>query len=279
MRLYWDKRQLIEQIKIKRSFLCVGLDTEIEKIPKHLLLTDDPVFEFNKAIIKATSDLCIAYKPNWAYYEAMGINGMNSLQKTLAYIPNDCMIIADAKRGDIDTTASRYAKAFYDGWNVDAVTLSPYMGQDSIMPYLTHQGKYAILLGLTSNSGANDIQLKKTDDAHYIFEEMIATSKVWGNPDNMMYVVGATKAEYMMKIRKIIPDHFWLVPGIGAQGGNFEEVIKYGINDQVGLIINNTRGIIYQSSETDFDVKARAEALKWQQKMEPIVLEKFALNS
>jgi len=253
----------------------VGLDTDIKKIPPHLLKTEDPVFEFNKSIIDATSDLCVAYKPNWAFYEAMGIAGMISLHKTLHYIPSDCLIIADAKRGDIDSTAQKYAEAFYHFWHADSVTLSPYIGKDSVLPYLNYEGKYAILLGLTSNAGAADLQLKTLSSGQYLFEETIAQSKSWGNKNNMMYVVGATKVDYMQRIRKLIPEHFWLVPCIGAQGGNVEEVIRYGCTDEIGLIINNTRGIIYPSVGKDFAHLARTEAGYWKSLMEDVIRDRM----
>lgn len=270
-------QQLIEQIKLKKSFLAVGLDVDLDKIPKHLLELEDPIFEFNKAIIDATHDLCVAYKPNTAFYEAYGIKGWMSLQKTINYINDtypDIFTIADAKRGDIGNTSSMYAKAFFEDLNFDSVTVAPYMGKDSVEPFLAFQNKHTIMLALTSNEGAFDFQTL-TVDGKELYKQVLETSKTWKNAENLMYVVGATKAEYFTEIRKIVPDSFLLVPGVGAQGGSLSEVCKYGMNANVGLLINSSRGIIYASNGNDFAEKARAEALKMQQEMEQIVSLKF----
>ena len=270
-------QQLIEQIKLKKSFLAVGLDVDLDKIPKHLLELEDPIFEFNKAIIDATHDLCVAYKPNTAFYEAYGIKGWMSLQKTINYINDtypDIFTIADAKRGDIGNTSSMYAKAFFEDLNFDSVTVAPYMGKDSVEPFLAFQNKHTIMLALTSNEGAFDFQTL-TVDGKELYKQVLETSKTWKNAENLMYVVGATKAEYFTEIRKIVPDSFLLVPGVGAQGGSLSEVCKYGMNANVGLLINSSRGIIYASNGNDFAEKARAEALKMQQEMSAIVSLKF----
>ncbi|SDW91130.1 orotidine-5'-phosphate decarboxylase [Flavobacterium degerlachei] len=270
-------QQLIEQIKIKKSFLAVGLDVDLDKIPSHLLELEDPIFEFNKAIIDATHDLCVAYKPNIAFFEAYGIKGWMSLQKTINYINDnypDIFTIADAKRGDIGNTSSMYAKAFFEDLNFDSVTVAPYMGKDSVEPFLAFENKHTIMLALTSNEGAFDFQTLLLDGKE-LYKQVLETSKTWKNSENLMYVVGATKAEYFTEIRKIIPDSFILVPGVGAQGGSLSEVCKYGMNDNIGLLINSSRGIIYASKGTDYAEKARAEALKMQQEMEGIVNSKF----
>ena len=271
-------QQLINQIKIKNSFLCVGLDVDLDKIPAHLLALEDPIFEFNKAIIDATHDLVVSYKPNTAFYEAHGVKGWISLQKTIQYInenyPN-IFTIADAKRGDIGNTSSMYAKAFFEDLNFDSVTVAPYMGKDSVEPFLAFENKHTILLALTSNEGAFDFQTLNTDsegsEAHELYKQVLETSKRWKNSHNLMYVVGATKAEYFTEIRKIVPDSFLLVPGVGAQGGSLAEVCKYGMNENIGLLINSSRGIIYASNGTDYAEKARAEALKMQQEMEVLI--------
>lgn len=266
--------QLIEQIYTKKSFLCIGLDVDLNKIPKHLLQTEDPIFEFNKAIIDATHDLCVSYKPNTAFYEAYGLKGWQSLQKTIDYINQNfpkIFTIADAKRGDIGNTSSMYAKAFLEDLNFDSVTVAPYMGKDSVEPFLAVENKHTILLALTSNEGAFDFQTKISGETE-IYKHVLETSKKWKNSQNLMYVVGATKAEYFAEIRKIVPDSFLLVPGVGAQGGSLKEVCKYGLNASVGLLINSSRGIIYASNELDFAAKAREEALKLQKKMEEILL-------
>ncbi|HLP63777.1 orotidine-5'-phosphate decarboxylase [Flavobacterium sp.] len=266
-------QQLIEQIRFKKSFLCVGLDVDLTKIPTHLLNTEDPIFEFNKAIIDATHDLCVSYKPNTAFYEAYGIKGWQSLQKTIEYINQNypaIFTIADAKRGDIGNTSTMYAKAFLEDLNFDSVTVAPYMGKDSVEPFLAFENKHTILLALTSNEGAFDFQTRKVDGTE-LYKTVIETSKTWKNAENLMYVVGATKAEYFTEIRKIIPNSFLLVPGVGAQGGSLHEVCQYGMNENVGLLINSSRGIIYASNGTDFAQKAREEALKMQQEMESIL--------
>jgi orotidine-5'-phosphate decarboxylase len=266
-------QQLIDQIKIKKSFLCVGLDVDLNKIPKHLLELEDPIFEFNKAIIDATHDLTVSYKPNTAFYEAYGIKGWISLQKTINYINEkhpEIFTIADAKRGDIGNTSSMYAKAFFEDLNFDSVTVAPYMGKDSVEPFLAFENKHTIMLALTSNEGAFDFQTLNVDGKE-LYKQVLETSKTWKNSENLMYVVGATKAEYFTEIRKIVPDSFLLVPGVGAQGGSLSEVCKYGMNDNVGLLINSSRGIIYASNGTDFAEVARAEALKMQQEMETIL--------
>jgi orotidine-5'-phosphate decarboxylase len=270
-------QELIEQIKIKKSFLAVGLDVDLDKIPAHLLELDDPIFEFNKAIIDATHDLCVAYKPNIAFFEAYGIKGWMALQKTINYINDnypEIFTIADAKRGDIGNTSSMYAKAFFEDLNFDSVTVAPYMGKDSVEPFLAFENKHTIMLALTSNEGAFDFQTLLVDGKE-LYKQVLETSKTWKNSENLMYVVGATKAEYFTEIRKIVPDSFLLVPGVGAQGGSLSEVCKYGMNEDIGLLINSSRGIIYASKGTDFAEKAREEALKMQQQMEEIVKSKF----
>nr|WP_314835172.1 orotidine-5'-phosphate decarboxylase [uncultured Flavobacterium sp.] len=275
--------ELINQIRIKKSFLAVGLDVDLTKIPPHLLELEDPIFEFNKAIIDATHDLTVAYKPNTAFYEAYGIKGWISLQKTINYINEnfpDIFTIADAKRGDIGNTSSMYAKAFFEDLNFDSVTVAPYMGKDSVEPFLAFENKHTIMLALTSNEGAFDFQTLNVDgtrggaersEAKELYKQVLETSKTWKNSENLMYVVGATKAEYFTEIRKIVPDSFLLVPGVGAQGGSLSEVCKYGMNANVGLLINSSRAIIYASKGTDFVEKARAEALKMQQEMAAIL--------
>ena len=268
-----DKQQLITQIKQKQSFLCVGLDTDIKKIPTHLLELEDPIFEFNKQIIDATKEYCMAYKPNIAFYESRGVSGWNSLQKTLDYIPNDIFTIADAKRGDIGNTSDMYARAFFENMNFDAVTVAPYMGSDSVTPFLGFDGKWAILLALTSNKGGLDFQTFKNENGKQLFEQVLEISQTWGTDENMMYVVGATRAEQLSDIRKIIPNHFLLVPGVGAQGGNLREVAKYGMNQDCGLLVNSSRGIIYAGNGTDFAEKAGNEAQKLQQQMAIILSE------
>ena len=266
-------QQLIDQIQLKKSFLCVGLDVDLTKIPKHLLETEDPIFEFNKAIIDATHDLAVSYKPNTAFYEAYGIKGWLSLEKTIRYInenyPN-IFTIADAKRGDIGNTSSMYAKAFFEDLSFDSVTVAPYMGKDSVEPFLAFENKHTIMLALTSNEGAFDFQTLNVNGTE-LYKQVLETSKAWKNSHNLMYVVGATKAEYFTEIRKIVPDSFLLVPGVGAQGGSLSEVCKYGMNANVGLLINSSRAIIYASNGIDFAEKARAEALLMQQEMQAIL--------
>ncbi|NPA36913.1 MAG: orotidine-5'-phosphate decarboxylase [Chlorobi bacterium] len=266
-------QELFENIKKKKSFLCVGLDTDIARIPRFLLDATDPVFAFNKQIIDATHDLAVAYKPNLAFYESLGVNGWNSLEKTVNYIKYkypDIFIIADAKRGDIGNTSAMYARAFFDHMEFDAVTVAPYMGEDSVKPFMTYVDKWVILLALTSNKGAADFQYM-TENGERLFEKVIKTSKEWGTTDSMMYVVGATKAEMLGDIRNIIPDHFLLVPGVGAQGGSLREVAENGMNDKCGLIVNSSRGIIYAGDGEDFAAKARESALKIQQEMKELL--------
>ncbi len=263
-----NREELFENIKRKNSFLCVGLDTDVNKIPEFLFDREsddyDPVFEFNKSIVDATADLCVAYKPNLAFYESLGVAGWISLEKTIDYIRTnypDQFIIADAKRGDIGNTSAMYAQSFFDGLGVDAVTVAPYMGEDSVTPFLKHEGKWVILLALTSNKGAFDFQFTENkEDGDKLYEKVLKTSQKWANEDAMMYVVGATKAEMLSDIRKIIPNHFLLVPGIGAQGGSLEEVVKHGMNSQCGLLVNSSRGIIYASNGEDYAEKAREAA-------------------
>lgn len=270
-----NREELFENIKRKKSFLCVGLDTDINKIPEFLfdkLDGDfDPIFEFNKAIIDATADLCVAYKPNTAFYESIGVAGWEALEKTVDYIREkypDQFIIADAKRGDIGNTSSMYAQAFFENMGVDAVTVAPYMGEDSVSPFLSYDNKWVILLALTSNKGAFDFQFTESKDAEEkLFEKVLKTSQKWANEDAMMYVVGATKAEMLEDIRKIAPNHFLLVPGVGAQGGSLAEVVKHGMNSQCGLLVNSSRGIIYASNGEDFAEKAREAAKEVQAEM------------
>ncbi len=261
------KQELFDQIIRKQSYLCVGLDTDIHKIPSHLRQAQDPVFEFNKQIIDATHEYAVAYKPNIAFYESLGPAGWESLQKTLDYIPGDIFTIADAKRGDIGNTAAMYASAFFETMNFDSITVAPYMGNDSVSPFLQHKGKWAIVLALTSNAGAMDFQ-KLDCEGKPLFEQVLSKSSTWGSDENMMYVVGATRAEDLTQVRKIIPDHFLLVPGVGSQGGDLEAVSKLGMNSQCGLLVNSARGIIYASDQRDFADKAATEAQKLQQQME-----------
>lgn len=256
-------QQLTTQIKKKQSFLCIGLDVDLNKIPKHLLKEQDPIFTFNKAIIDATHHLCVAFKPNTAFYEAYGIKGWQALEKTINYLNEnypEIYTIADAKRGDIGNTSTMYAKAFFEDLGFDSVTVAPYMGKDSVEPFLAFEDKHTILLALTSNQGAFDFQTKTVDGVE-LYKQVLETSKTWKNSKNLMYVVGATKAEFFADIRTIIPDNFLLVPGIGAQGGNLQEVCKYGMNDSIGLLINSSRGIIYASQDENF-AQASAENAK-----------------
>jgi orotidine-5'-phosphate decarboxylase len=260
--------ELFSQIKKKRSYLCVGLDTDAEKIPPHLLLMPDPIFEFNKQIIDATHKYAVAYKPNIAFYEALGPKGWESLERTLDYIPKDIFTIADAKRGDIGNTSALYAKAFFKQMNFDSVTVAPYMGEDSVKPFLQFNNKWVILLAHTSNPGASDFQLIQSKvSGRKLYEEVILKSKEWGTPDQLMYVVGATQTDKIESIRKLVPDYFFLVPGIGAQGGDLQEVSKYGMNRQCGLLVNSARSIIYASPGRDFAEAAGAEAEKIQLEM------------
>ena len=268
-----NKQQLFENIQRKKSFLCVGLDTDVTKIPEHLFdVSEDPIFDFNKAIIDATADLCVAYKPNLAFYESIGLEGWDILERTVEYIRTnypDQFIIADAKRGDIGNTSAMYAGAFLGNMEFDAITVAPYMGEDSVTPFLTYENKWVILLALTSNKGAFDFQFMKDEETgERLFEKALKTSLKWGNSDNMMYVVGATKAEMLSDIRKIVPDHFLLVPGVGAQGGSLAEVAKYGMNKECGLLVNSSRQIIYADDTEKFAEVARTEAQKVQAEME-----------
>ncbi len=267
--------QLFKNIQRKRSFLCIGLDTDLAQIPPHLLGYQDPVFEFNKRIIDATHDLCVAYKPNTAFYESRGFEGWLSLEKTVNHIPKDVFKLADAKRGDIGNTTRMYARGFFDQLNVDAITLSPYMGSDSVLPYFQYKERWVVLLALTSNEGASDFQFLKTENGQ-LFEEVLLQAKEWGTVDNTMFVVGATKADLMKRVRSIVPDHFLLVPGVGAQGGSLTEVAENGLNDKCGLLVNSSRAIIYASNGEDFAEAARAETLIMQQQME-VILEEAGL--
>lgn len=273
-----NKQQLFEQIKAKKSFLCVGLDTDIQKIPEFLTAdNNDSIFSFNKAIVDATADYCVAYKPNLAFYESLGLEGWQALEKTVDYIREkypEQFIIADAKRGDIGNTSSMYARTFFSTMDFDAVTVAPYMGEDSVTPFLSYENKWVILLALTSNKGAFDFQF--TEDAQtgeQLFEKVLKTSQQWASTDNLMYVVGATRADMLLEVRKLVPDHFLLVPGVGAQGGSLQEVAKYGMNESCGLLVNSSRQIIYASSGKDFAEAAQAEAKRVQQEMEVLLKE------
>ena len=274
-----NRSELVNQIKTKRSFLCVGLDTDLKKMPEHLLKEEDPIFAFNKAIIDATADYCVSYKPNLAFYEAFGVKGLISFEKTIKYLkdnyPNH-FIVADAKRGDIGNTSAMYARTFFDEYDVDSLTVAPYMGEDSVTPFLGYEGKWVILLALTSNKGSHDFQLTEDNNGDRLFEKVLRTSQNWGNADNMMYVVGATQGRMFEDIRKIVPNHFLLVPGVGAQGGSLEEVCKYGMNKDCGLLVNSSRGIIYASKGEDFAEQAAKNAKELQQQMD-IELEKFGI--
>jgi len=266
-----NRQQLFNLIQKKQSFLCVGLDTDINKIPKHLLENDDPLFEFNKGIIDVTHEYAVAFKPNLAFYESLGENGWKSLRKTVEYIRSitgDIFIIADAKRGDIGNTSAMYAKTFFETMDFDAITLAPYMGLDTVSPFLAYKDKWSIILALTSNKSASDFQyLKNENTGDRLFESVLKTSQNWGSVNQLMYVVGATKAEALKEIRKIVPDHFLLVPGVGAQGGSLKEVAEYGMNDHCGLLVNSSRGIIYASADEDFKVKAKEKAKEMQVEM------------
>ena len=265
--------EIVTQIRKKKSFLCIGLDVDLQKIPTFLLEKEDPIFEFNKAIIDATHHLCVAYKPNIAFYEAYGIKGWISLEKTIKYINQnhpEIFTIADAKRGDIGNTSSMYAKAFFEDLSFDSVTVAPYMGKDSVEPFLAFKNKHTILLALTSNTGAFDFQIKEIDGKE-VYKQVLETSKGWENSKNLMYVVGATKASYLADIRKIIPESFLLVPGVGAQGGNLQEVCDYGMTDQIGLLINSSRGILYASKQADFAEAAAKKASELQAQMAEVL--------
>jgi orotidine-5'-phosphate decarboxylase len=274
------RQELINQIQTKKSYLCVGLDTDISKIPDHLKSHPDAVFEFNKAIIDATQDLCVSYKINTAFYEAMGVKGWEAMEKTVNYIPAAHFKIADAKRGDIGNTSSQYAKAFFETMNFDAITVAPYMGADSVRPFLEYEGKWAIVLGLTSNKGAADFEMRQLVSENeqsqlrpeYLYENVLRTVSSWGNPGNLMFVVGATKATELENIRSIIPEHFLLVPGVGFQGGSLEDVSKYGMNADYGLLVNASRAIIYAGDKENFAAEARAIAQEYQSEMNSYIV-------
>lgn len=271
-------KQLVKQIRKKKSFLCIGLDVDLKKIPEHLLKEEDPIFSFNKAIIDATHDLCVAYKPNTAFYEAYGIKGWESLKKTIAYLNErhpEIFTIADAKRGDIGNTSTMYARAFFEEMNFDSITIAPYMGKDSVEPFLAFKDKHTILLALTSNDGAFDFQTKKIENKE-LYKQVLETSKTYKNSERLMYVAGATKAEYLEDIRHIVPNGFLLVPGVGAQGGSLHEVCKYGMTKDIGLLVNSSRGIIYASSKRDFAHAAAQKAKEIQKQME---IELHAFNN
>ena len=265
-----DREFLIQQIKEKQSYLCVGLDTNIEKIPAFLQSHPDAVFEFNKQIIDATKDLCVAYKINTAFYEALGVKGWQALEKTVNYIPSTHFKIADAKRGDIGNTSYEYAKAFFEALSFDAITVAPYMGEDSVKPFLEYENKWTIVLGLTSNEGSKDFQQQRLDE-NYLYERVIKKTAEWGTTKNLMFVIGATKSEDISSIRKIIPDHFLLIPGVGFQGGNLSEVSKYGLNKDCGLLVNVSRAIIYAGDDENFAIEARAIALEYQTEMKSLL--------
>lgn len=261
------RQQLVKQIREKRSYLCVGLDTDLTKIPAHLLTDPDPVFAFNRAIIDATRDLCVAYKINTAFYESLGLKGWEAMEKTVRYIGPDHFKIADAKRGDIGNTSEQYARAFFEALPFDSVTVAPYMGEDSVKPFLQFEGKWAIVLGLTSNQGAADFELQRMADQTLLYENVLTTVSRWGTPENLMFVVGATQADSFTNIRKLTPHHFYLVPGVGAQGGSLEEISKKAMNEDAGILVNASRAIIYASSGTDFAEKARQVAIGYREEM------------
>ena len=273
-----NRQQLINEIFTKKTFLCVGLDTDINKIPAHLKNEDDPIFAFNKAIIDATAPYCVAYKPNLAFYECYGLKGMLAFEKTIQYIkenhPNH-FIIADAKRGDIGNTSKMYAQTFFEEYNLDSVTVAPYMGEDSVKPFLEYDGKWVILLALTSNKGSHDFQLTEDNQGERLFEKVLKKSQEWGTTENLMYVVGATQGKMFEDIRRIAPEHFLLVPGVGAQGGSLQEVCKYGMTKDCGLLVNSSRGIIYASNDTDFAEVAAVKAKELQEEM-AVELERIA---
>lgn len=262
-----NRKQLIQEIKTKQSYLCVGLDSDINKIPVHLFSGSNAVIDFNKAIIDATKDFCVAYKINTAFYESLGVKGWTILEKTIEYIPSSHFTIADAKRGDIGNTSAQYAKTFFETFSFDAVTVAPYMGEDSIRPFLEYENKITIVLGLTSNKGANDFEYLKTNDNKFLYEKVIEKIAGWGTPDNLMFVVGATQTQELENIRSIIPDNFLLIPGVGAQGGSLKEVSKYGMNKDYGLLVNASRAIIFASGNEDFAVAASNVAKEYQQEM------------
>lgn len=265
-----NRQELINQIFSKKSFLCVGLDTDLKKIPEHLLKEDDPIFTFNKAIIDATAPYCVSYKPNLAFYEAFGIAGMVAFEKTVKYLQQHYphhFIIADAKRGDIGNTSKMYARTFFEEYNIDALTIAPYMGEDSVTPFLGYKDKWAILLALTSNKGSHDFQLTKDENGVPLFERVLQQSQQWGNENDMMYVVGATQGQMFQNVRRIVPNHFLLVPGVGAQGGSLQEVCKYAMTKDCALLVNSSRGIIYASTGTDYAEVAAQKAKELQEQM------------
>jgi len=266
-----DRNTLIRKIREKKSFLCVGLDPNPEKIPAEIMAAEDPLFEFNKRIIDATRDFCVAYKPNTAFYEVHGAKGWEALRKTREYIGKSHFTIADAKRGDIGNTSGMYAKAFFDTLDFDSITVAPYMGVDSVSPFLGHANRWVILLALTSNKGADDFQFTASSEDERLFQKVLKVSQTWANNENMMYVVGATRPERFKEIRELVPDHFLLVPGVGAQGGSLQEVCRYGMNSDVGLLINSSRGIIHASTEHDFDEAAREASKKLAEEMMQIL--------
>ncbi len=271
--------ELVLQINSKQSFLCIGLDADKSRIPKHLLKFEDPVTEFNRQIIESCEEFCVAFKPNTAFYESAGVSGWQTLQNTFNLLPENTLSIADAKRGDIGNTSTSYANAFFNiqssGFDFDAITVSPYMGADSVKPFLAFQNKWVIILALTSNDSATDFQLLQTDQSVKIYQKVLETAKIWGTKEQIMFVVGATRPEYLTEIRKIVPDHFLLIPGVGAQGGSLHDVAKFGMNSTVGLLVNASRSILFASDREDFADAARAEAKKIQQEMK-ILLETFA---
>jgi orotidine-5'-phosphate decarboxylase len=271
------KQELLQQIKAKRSFLCVGLDTDIKKIPTHLLSAEDPIFEFNKQIIDATADLCVAYKPNLAFYESLGLAGWAAFEKTIAYIKErypQQFIIADAKRGDIGNTSEMYARSFFDHLGIDSVTVAPYMGEDSVKPFLGYKGHWVILLALTSNKGSHDFQLTADAQGERLFEKVLRTAQTWGTDEELMFVVGATQGRLFEDIRRVAPTNFLLVPGVGAQGGSLEEVARYGMTDECGLLVNSSRAIIYADKSEAFAEAARREAQKVQQQMDALLAQR-----
>ena len=272
-----NKQQLFENIRRKKSFLCVGLDTDIKKIPQHLLTEEDPIFAFNKAIIDATADLCVAYKPNLAFYESLGLEGWKAFEKTVRYLKEnypDQFIIADAKRGDIGNTSEMYARSFFEHLDIDAVTVAPYMGEDSVKPFLNYEGHWVIVLGLTSNKGSQDFQFTTDAQGERLFEKVLRVTQTWTTDDQLMFVVGATQGKLFTDVRRVVPNHFLLVPGVGAQGGSLQEVAQYGMNDHCGLLVNSSRGIIYAEKSEAFAGAARNEAQKIQQEMETLLAQK-----
>ena len=266
-----SRSKLFKNILQKNSFLCIGLDTDIEKIPEFLKDFEDPIFEFNKRIIDATKDLCVAYKPNIAFYEAEGIKGWQALEKTINYIPDDILIIADAKRGDIGNTSERYAKAFFENLKCDAITVAPYMGVDSVTPFYNYPNKWVIVLGLTSNVGSQDFQLVKDAHGDEMYKSVLKKAAMWGTPDDTMFVIGATHPEKIKEIRELLPRHFFLVPGVGAQGGSLKDIAKYGMIDEIGLLVNSSRSIIYAGNDESFDIAAREKAMEMQKEMEDLL--------